>query len=98
MDKIFYAKVKTYRAERGQSPYVNTMSGTSNLLKSMVKKPAGGNAPRDANAIRQDFYGEKIRSVQDYRHWLRRQRALTKEHLGTEAPPIRGVNPKLFNQ
>eukprot|EP00158_Paraphelidium_tribonemae_P006650 Partr_v1_DN27918_c0_g1_i1_m11377 putative Component of the PAM complex, a complex required for the translocation of transit peptide-containing proteins from the inner membrane into the mitochondrial matrix in an ATP-dependent manner len=68
MDKRFYSRIAAYRAERGQSPYIQN---AENVLK--FKK-------RNSDmALRQDFYGEKIRSVQDYRHWLRRQKKLVKE-------------------
>ena len=85
MEKSFFARVKAYRAERGQSPYLNTMSSTNNLVRSALGKEKGA-------SLKQDFYGEKIRTVGDYRDWLRRQRALTKEYLGPECPPIRGVS------
>lgn len=35
------------------------------------------NVPPDPNQIGgTDFYGEKVRSLSDYRHWLKRQKAL----------------------
>jgi hypothetical protein len=40
---------------------------------------------------RQDFYGESIKSISDYRNWLRKERKLTREHLGPDIKPIRGV-------
>jgi import inner membrane translocase subunit TIM23 len=83
MDKIFFDKIKHYRAERGQSPYMP--GNTANNMMGVLRGQSRDNT-------RQDFYGERIKSVQDYRHWLRRQRALNKEHLGLESPPIRGFS------
>ena len=102
MDKAFYDKIRKYRAERGQSPYVNTMSGTTSVLSALKSRAGGsggvtgtattsGTTPLPTDTSRADFYGEKIRSVQDYRHWLRRQQKWNREHLGPDAQPIRGL-------
>jgi import inner membrane translocase subunit TIM23 len=80
MDKIFFSKIQHYRAERGNSPYVRQMSNARNLLQF---------DQRSKN--RQDFYGESIKSISDYRNWLRKERKLTREHLGPDIKPIRGV-------
>lgn len=89
---MFYRKIKQYRAERGQSPYVNTMSNAASLQAMLKqKKSASGSAAPATTDNRQDYYGEKIHSVQDYRHWLRRQVKWNREHLGADYQPIRGV-------
>jgi hypothetical protein len=91
MDKAFYDRIAQNRAQQQQSPYVsgftNLVEKTSRRLrnKSESRSPlslipgAGGMASNPALAG-VDFYGEKIRSVSDYRIWLRRQRKLDKEH------------------
>ena len=89
MEKSFFARVKAYRAERGQSPYLNTMSSTNNLVRSALGKEKGA-------SLKQDFYGEKIRTVGDYRDWLRRQRALTKEYLAPSARPSAVFHDRLY--
>lgn len=90
MDKVFYAKVKRYRAERGQSPYLNTMSGTNNAIKSVISKADKKTAAMAAN--RQDFYGEKIKSITEYRHWLRKQINLTREQFGKDSSRLKLLN------
>lgn len=89
MDRSFYARIERYRAERGQSPYAPGQ--TANKLVSGLLKAQKGSAdqPAAAAALRQDFYGERVKSVGDYRQWLRRQRALVKEQLGPDAPLIK---------
>jgi hypothetical protein len=83
---MFYEKVQAYRASRGESPYVNTIASTKKLFNKALRKD-GANADK----LKRDFYGERIRSVRDYRAWLRQQVEWNRQHLGQDAPKIRGV-------
>lgn len=76
MDKVFFDKIKLNRAERGRSPYVySTESGSSAIKSVMLTQQKNSNAgSASGGGNREDFYGEKIKSVGDYRRWLRRQR------------------------
>lgn len=100
MDRVFFAKVRRYVSERGQSPYVRTVAGmqgtisslTSAVAKSKASSSAGtSTSTSSAQQQRPDFYGESVRSVADYRAWLRRQQRWSRDHLGADARPIRGV-------
>jgi import inner membrane translocase subunit TIM23 len=90
MDRLFYAKVKAYRAERGQSPYVNTLAGTGRMLTRLTKGSVKGGEEANAQRWRMDFYGEKVKSVGEYRQWLRRQIQMRREQ-GDESALVRGV-------
>ncbi len=89
MDRVFFRKINHYRAERGQSPYTSTITGTGTVLKSVIKQDKNVSGKWRENT--QDFYGERIQSVQDYRQWLRKQVKWNRQHLGKNAPSIRGI-------
>ncbi|KAI3639548.1 hypothetical protein MIR68_002242 [Amoeboaphelidium protococcarum] len=91
MDKDFFGRIKTYRAERAQSPYLTTMEGTTNVLKSGLKNIKSGKDATTSERMAADYYGERVSSVSGYRQWLRQHHKWNKEHLGEQAAKIRGV-------
>jgi hypothetical protein len=85
MDKIFFSRIQQFRAQRMQSPYV--MSPENSPLLNKLQKNKEGMGGRD-------YYGESIKSVQDYRSWLRGQRKLEREGP-TEGEVLARTSPKL---
>jgi mitochondrial import inner membrane translocase subunit TIM23 len=94
MDKSFYTRIKTYRADRPQLNYVPGFLRTSSRLSAALsrnpEKKKAAQELANVNAA-QDYYGEKIKSVVDYRDWLRRQRLWIRQQFGPNHKPIRGV-------
>lgn len=90
MDRIFHGKIAAYRSQRGQSPYANTMAGTGRFLGRLMPGKSSLKSVDDV-VLKQDFYGEKVKSAQDYRRWLRLHTQLNRDVLGPEAARIRGV-------
>lgn len=93
-DTSFYTRIRTYRVNRPQLNYVPGIVRTGSKLSAVFarsaekKKAAEDLASSNAAA---DYHGEKIKSVADYRAWLRRQRTWLRQQYGKGYQPIRGV-------
>ena len=80
MDSKFYNSVAKNRAERGQSPYIQTL-GRSPLraAKSSSSNNSSSASASGSDSMATDYYGERVKSLSDYRQWLRRQHKLTQQ-------------------
>lgn len=77
MDKEFYAKIKHYRAHI-RPAMAGQATGGGGGMPGMMKNKAAT-----------DYYGEKIKTIGDYRAWLRYQTKLNRTYLNKGLTPFK---------